>query len=112
MEMVSIGAMTHKVQELKDLMGRQPIYRKLGHIEGGISKLLVYGYQQMHEAQIKIGGIRQSLKDFERHQKGRKEFARKNCHLERSEIKEVANDLRMRYKSIAPLKETDDFDDA
>ena len=40
------------------------------------------------------------------------EFPRKNYHRQRREIKEVANGLRLRYKSIPPLKEAGDFDGA
>ena len=69
MAMASDGAMAHKIQELKDSMSRRPIDRKRGPIVGEIWRLLIYGDQQMHGAEIKIVEIRQHLKDFERRKK-------------------------------------------
>ena len=44
------------IQQLGDIISRQPIDRKRGPIEDKISKLLVYGDKQMPGAQIRIGG--------------------------------------------------------
>ena len=54
MEDVSEGVTTEKIQELKDLMIRRPIDRKMGPIGEKILKLLGYGDQQMSETKIKI----------------------------------------------------------
>ena len=80
-----------------------------GPIEEHISKLLAYGDQQMFETQIKIAEIRQALNDFERQKKEGKQL-RKELYPNESGIKEVPNYLRLRRKSISPLKETCDFD--
>ena len=101
MEMAPDGAITAKIQGLKDLMIRQPIDRKRGSIDGRILKLLRYGDQLMPEKHSKIEAIWQELKDFVRRQKEGKGFARNNYIPEKSEIKEVPNDLRLRYKSIS-----------
>ena len=66
MEIAPDGAIAEKIQGLKDSMRSKPIDRKLGAIEGRISKLLSYGEQIMHGSQIKIVEIRRSLKDFVR----------------------------------------------
>ena len=71
MAMAPDGAITAKIQELKDLMSRQPIGRIRGPIADKISKLSGYGDHQVHWAKVKIGKIRRELKDFVRHQKGR-----------------------------------------
>ena len=64
----------------------------------------------MPQAQIKIGKIRQSLKDVVWNQQwGVRE---KELPSKRDGIKEVANDLRLRYKSISPLNGTDGFGDS
>ena len=52
-------------------MSIQPIDRKRRPIEDKILKLLVYGGQQMHGAQIIIEDIRQALKDFARQQRAK-----------------------------------------
>ena len=61
-EVVSEGAKTKNIQELKDLMSRQPSIAKRGPIESKILKLLVYGGQQMPDAPFKIDLIRKALK--------------------------------------------------
>ena len=54
-DLVSGATATNKIQDLKDLMGMQPIGRNRGPIGGKILKLLVYGAQQVHETQNKMG---------------------------------------------------------
>ena len=110
MEVVSGGVATATMQELHNLMTRPTIDRKRGPIEGKISKLLAYGDPQMPGAQIKIGEIGQSIKDFVRRQKEGMQFTQNNCIRQSNGIKEIANDFRLRVKSLCPLKETDDFD--
>ena len=48
MEAVSGGATAEKIQDLKDSMGRQPIDRKRGPVEGGTLKLLARGDRRTH----------------------------------------------------------------
>ena len=69
MAMVSDGATTNKIRELKDLMRGQPIDQKVGPFDDKILKLLGYGGRQMPQTQIRIGGIRQGLNDFARQRK-------------------------------------------
>ena len=66
------GATTHNIQQLKGILNRQPIDRKLGPVADRISKLLVYGDQQMPDAQIKIGEIGKSINDFARRRREEK----------------------------------------
>ena len=54
MEMVPNGAITEKIQELRDKMSRQPIDAKRGTIEDKISKLLVYGDFQCMGRKLKL----------------------------------------------------------
>ena len=58
----------------------------------------------MPETQIKIGRIREASGDFVKRQKEGGEFSKKNCERKQTEIKGVAKDLRIRYKSILSLK--------
>ena len=60
----------------------------------------------MPETQIKIERLREALRDFVWPQKEGKEFAKQN------EINDVFRDMRSRFKTVAPLKDTDYFEDA
>ena len=48
--------------------------------------------------------------DFVRHQKEGTKFEKRNYRRKENEIKDVVRDLRLRYKSISPLKDTDGSD--
>ena len=67
--MVSGGAATKNIQELKGARRRQRIDCNCGPVTYRILKLLVYGEQQVRETQINIGGIRESVKCFTRQKK-------------------------------------------
>ena len=67
--MVSESATTKDIQELKGVMRRKPIAREGGPIEDRILKLLIYGGQQMHDAQIKLGGSENRWKSSEDNRK-------------------------------------------
>ena len=57
MELVLGGASSKKVQELNDLMSRQPIGRTMGPIADKSLTLLDYWDQQMPETQVKIENV-------------------------------------------------------
>ena len=78
MELVSAGTSAAKIQELKGLMIRRPIDHRRGPTEDRISKLSVYGGQQMHGAKIKIGEVRQALNYCVRKQREGRKFSQGN----------------------------------
>ena len=80
-------------------------------MSGRISKQSIYGQNQIPETQHKIGRIREALGDSARQQKDGSKFRQQNYPLRKNEIIDVVTDLRIRYKSISPLKDTDYFDD-
>ena len=98
------------IQQLKGLVFRHPIDRKPGPIEDKILKLLVFWDQQIPGTQVRIGEIRESLKEFAHRQKEGRKFAQKNYAMRRNGIKQVASDLRLMASSDFPLGETDDFE--
>ena len=49
------GVATKKIQDLEDLMRRQPVDRKRGPIDGEMSKLLVYGVNKCMGRKLKLG---------------------------------------------------------
>ena len=63
----------------------------------------------MPETQIQIGGIRAALGEFARKHKDGAKFRQEN-YQRKSEVKDVVGGSRIRYKSIAPLRDTGDFD--
>ena len=65
----------------------------------------------MPEPQIKIGRIREASGDFARQHKEGWGPAKKNYIRRETEIMGVFRDLRIRYKTELPLKDTDDCED-
>ena len=88
MEMAPEGIIAANIQQLKDLIRRQPIDHKRGPTEDKILKLLAYGDHQMPATKIKIGDIRQSLNDFAGKGKEGKIFSRLNSIQVGNGIKE------------------------
>ena len=66
----------------------------------------------MAENQIKIEIIGESPNYCAMRQKEGRKFAKKNYERKKTEIKDVVRYLRIRYKKVSPLKDTDDFEDA
>ena len=113
LEMVSGGAMAKAMLELKVLMIRQPIARTVAHIEDRILKLLSYGGQQLHVAQIKLARIRGELQEFVRKmgEEEESEFPMGN-YTSGGGIRGVVNDLRFMYKTVYLIKDTGGIGDS
>ena len=104
---------TQKIQELKGLIGCQPIDHKRGPIEDGILKLLVYGDRQMPETQVRIGGGGKAcFGRFRKEAKRRRGIFAEDSRKERGEIEQAPDDFVFRIAPYLPIKETVDFDDS
>ena len=96
-----------KIHQLWDLIIIQPIGRKRVPIEGGISKLVAYGDQQMPETPIRVARITKSSGEFVQ-KKEWGEYAHKNYLRAREGAKQVASDLRFHAVADLHWQETDD----
>ena len=79
--------MPRNMQELRDLMRRQPVYRKSGAMGDRFSKHLIYGQNRMPGTQIKIESIREASVEYARQRKEGMEFKQNNYQQKKNERK-------------------------
>ena len=102
--------MARNIQELQCLMSRQTIDAKACTMGGRILKQLTYGGGKSPKPKFKFRN--RGIWEHSQDRKKKAEIRQKNYRRKQNEMKEVVKYLRLRYKSISPLKGTGDFDGA
>ena len=99
------------MSELQDLMSRRRIDHKSGPLGGRIRNVLKCGKEQKPETQVN-GKIIAPIKEFVKKKKEDKQYITESSQRQKKDITEEVGDLRTARRSISPLNDTSDFDDA